>query len=53
MCAPLLLQKLKLVEFTAGDVITKAGETGTSAYWLLSGGSDLEGKGPEMRLHEE
>lgn len=30
-------QKLKLVEFDAGEVITREGERGNMAYWLLSG----------------
>lgn len=31
------LPKLKLQEFAAGDTIYKAGDTGTTACWLLSG----------------
>lgn len=39
------LQRLKVAEFAEGDIITRAGERGPCAYWLLTGEGCVGGGG--------
>lgn len=39
------LQRLRLVEVEAGSVLTRRGEVGDTAYWLLTGEGRRGGKG--------